>query len=138
MKNKHRIIHAISFEFGALVLFVIVLSPIFDFSVTAMGVMGITLSLLTVTLLYFYNIIFDKALLTRTGSVKKSSKARIMHALLFETSLIIIFLPIIIWWLKVGIIDALLLEVSAITFMVVYTFIFHWVVENYIYKTSNS
>jgi uncharacterized membrane protein len=135
VSNKRRIIHAISFELSALFLFVVVFSPLFDHSATELGIIGIAFSLLTVVLLYFYNHLFDKALLKRKGSMEKSSTARIVHALLFEASLLIIFLPAIVWWLGISIIDALILEAAAVTLMVIYTYIFHWVVENYVYKT---
>ena len=136
LNNKARIIHAIFFELGALVLFVIILAPIFDRSASELGAIGIAFSLLTVILLYFYNHLFDTALLKYTGKMKKTSKVRVLHALLFEVSLIIVFLPIIIWWLGISIVEALVLEAAAISFMVIYTYIFHWIVENYIYKTA--
>lgn len=136
MSKKQRIIHAISFEVGALVLLVTTLSPLFGYTMMELGIMGAVFSLLTVTLLYFYNHLFDKTLLRRTGSEVKSGKARVIHALLFEALLFVIFLPLIIWWLDIGVIEALTIEAAAIVFMVVYTYLFHWLVENYIYKRT--
>lgn len=134
MNHKRRIIHVICFEVGALVLLVAILSPLFELGYAEVGMIGIVLSLITVGLLYVYNILFDQALLKRTGSVVKSMKARVVHALLFEASLIVIFLPLIMWWLDLNLVEALLIEAAGVTFMVVYTFVFHWVVERFIYQ----
>lgn len=137
MNHKRRIIHAICFEIGALALLIAILSPLFNHSIAEIGVMGITLSLITVGLLYFYNLLFDRVLFKNTGSTKKSGKARVIHALLFETTLVLAFLPLIIWWLDISLLEALILEATGVTFMVVYTFVFHWFVERFVYKQTH-
>ena len=60
-----------------------------------------------------------------------------IHAILFEAGLIIVFLPIIIWYLDISVVEALILEAAAISFMLIYTFVFHWVVERYVHPTFN-
>ncbi len=137
MYHKRRIIHAISFEVGALFLLVTILSPLFDYSIAKIGLMGLAFSLIAVVSLYFYNLIFDKILLKHTGSMKKTGKTRVAHALLFEAGLVVIFLPLIMWWLNIGIIEALTIEAAGVIFMVVYTFVFHWVVEEFVYKSAD-
>jgi uncharacterized membrane protein len=128
MLNKPQLIQAISFEVGALSLFVLFFAPFLEHSAAELGTLGLAFSLLTVLLLYFYNQLFDSALLRLTGNVEKTGLARVLHALLFEATLLVFSLPAIAWWLEVSLLDALILEVAAVTFMVVYTYIFHWVV----------
>jgi uncharacterized membrane protein len=129
MFNKRQIIHAVSFEIGALLLFIIIFAPLLDHSMAELGVLGIVFSLLTVVLLYFYNQIFDSLLLKHTGTTEKTKLDRVIHALMFEASLILFSLPAVAWWLNISLLDALVLEAAAITFMVSYTFIFHWAAD---------
>lgn len=136
MINKRQLIQAITFEIVALSLFVVIFSPLFDKSIVELGTLGIVLSLLTVVVLYFYNQLFDHLLLKYTGKTEKSKRARVIHALMFESSLIILTLPALAWWLKISLLDALILEAAAVSFMVVYTFIFHWSVDYLLSKKS--
>lgn len=137
MFNKLQIIQAVSFEIGALFLFIIIFSPLLDHSLAELGVLGIAFSLLTVVLLYFYNQIFDSLLLKHTGTTDKTKRDRVIHALVFEASLILFSLPAVAWWLDISLLDALVLEAVAITFMVCYTFIFHWVADYLISMKRN-
>ncbi len=134
MTKKQRLMQAVTFEITALTLFILVFAPLFNKSITDMGSLGIFLSLLTVAILYFYNPLFDKALLKYTGSVDKNINARLVHALLFELSLVLLALPLLAWWLNMSFLNALILEVAAVTFMTVYTFVFHWLVDLIILK----
>jgi uncharacterized membrane protein len=134
MFNKRNLIQAIIFELGALILFITIFTPLLDHSITQLGALGIALSLFTVVLLYFYNQLFDRLLLKFTGSMEKSKVARVVHALMFEASLIIFTLPAVTWWLNIRLLDAFILEIAAITFMVIYTFIFHWAYDYLLYK----
>ncbi len=134
VNHQRRMIQAIYFELGALVLLVAILFPLFNYNLLELGVMGAVFSLLTMVILYFYNLLFDQILLHQTGSMRKSTKARVVHALLFEASLLVLFLPLIMWWLDIDVLDALKIEVVAATFMVIYTFIFHWLVERYLFR----
>lgn len=134
VNHQRRMIQAIYFELGALVLLVAILFPLFNYNLLELGVMGAVFSLLTMVILYFYNLLFDQVLLHQTGSMRKSTKARVVHALLFEASLLVLFLPLIMWWLDIDVLDALKIEVVAATFMVIYTFVFHWLVERYLFR----
>ena len=134
MFNKRQIIHAVSCEIGALLLFIIIFAPLLNHSMAELGALGIVFSLLTVILLYFYNQLFDGLLLKHTGTTEKTKLARVIHALMFEASLILFSLPAIAWWLDISLLGALVLEAAAITFMVIYTFIFHWIVDHLAYR----
>jgi uncharacterized membrane protein len=134
MFNKRQIIQAISFEAGALLFFILIFAPLLDHSIAELGVLGIVFSLLTMVLLYFYNQIFDSLLLKHTGTIEKTKLSRVLHALMFEASLIIFSLPAVAWWLKISLLDALILEAAAITFMVIYTYIFHWAFDKLLAK----
>ena len=51
---------------------------------------------------------------------------RIAHALLFEGGLTIISVPVVAWWLDIGLLQALSYEIGLIILFVVYTYLFTW------------
>ncbi|RDH80774.1 MAG: hypothetical protein DIZ80_17275 [endosymbiont of Galathealinum brachiosum] len=136
MTRKHQLIQALSFEIGALTLFILIFSPLLGYNEIDLGILGLIFSLLAIIVLYFYNQAFNRSLVKINGSTDKSTLARFVHAIMFEFILLLISLPIVIWWLSINLLETLTLEAAAITFMVIYTFLFHLIVEKYIIKPS--
>ena len=60
---------------------------------------------------------------TRRG---RSLARRIAHAIGFEGGLAAILVPLIAWWLGIGLWDALLVDAALLLFFLVYTFAFNW------------
>ncbi len=75
---------------------------------------------------YAFNLGFDRALLRLTGSVRKSLPARLIHAVLFETVLVLALLPVAAWWLQVGLWPAFVADAGLSAFYLVYAFVFTW------------
>ncbi|TDG15403.1 PACE efflux transporter [Seongchinamella unica] len=76
---------------------------------------------------YFYNMAFDRVF----GHVRieRTLRVRLLHAVGFELSLVTTFLPFVMWYLDIGFIQALLLDIVLMGFTLVYTYIFHWVYD---------
>lgn len=51
---------------------------------------------------------------------------RIAHALGFEGGLVVVLVPLMAWWLGIGLLEALVLDIGLIVFFLVYTFVFTW------------
>lgn len=51
---------------------------------------------------------------------------RVAHALLFEVGLIIVLVPLIAWWLELGLIYAFVANLGMAAFFMTYTFVFQW------------
>ena len=56
----------------------------------------------------------------------RSLARRIAHAIGFEGGLAAILVPLIAWWLDIGLWEALLLDAALLLFFLGYTFVFNW------------
>lgn len=124
--TSDRIRHAVSFEIIGLAIVTPLGNWAFGMPLHAVGVVAVSGSLAAMGLNYVYNLLFDHALLRLTGSVRKTLPQRILHALLFEATLLAVLMPFIAWFLGVGLIEALLLDLSLAGFYLVYAFAFNW------------
>ena len=62
----------------------------------------------------------------RTGTAHRSVMRRILHACGFETGLVVILIPLFMWWYDVGPLAALAMEAALLVFFLVFTFVFTW------------
>lgn len=51
---------------------------------------------------------------------------RVAHAVIFETGLVLMLVPLIAWWLGIGLWEALVMDLALVVFFLVYTFAFNW------------
>ena len=126
MSLKERLIHSILFEILLVIIFTLLLKFITKDSITTVFTLTISLTLIAVTWNFIYNWIFDKFV---TGPREdRSFKIRCIHAILFEFGLLFPTIPVIAYSLKIGIIEAFILDIGFVLFVLVFT-----VVYNYIY-----
>lgn len=124
--TRDRIRHAIGFELIGLLAFAPLASWMFGFALHQMGLIGAVASLVAAVWNYVYNLMFDKAMLRWTGQLRKSLPVRVLHAILFELGLLVVFLPSVAWYLGIGLIDALLMDIAIAAFYMVYALIYNW------------
>jgi len=127
--TKDRIRHAVGFEIIGLLIFAPLASWVFGFELHSMGVVALTGSIVATVWNYFYNILFDNALLKLRGEVKKTIAIRVLHAALFEGGLLVLFLPAIAWYLDINLWAAFKMDIAMATFYLVYAFVFNWVYD---------
>ncbi|OEY66786.1 PACE efflux transporter [Marinobacter sp. X15-166B] len=123
---KDRIRQAVAFEAIGLVLVIPLGTLMFQYPLGEFGMLSVIGTSIATGWNYAYNLLFDRVLKARTGSTKKSLRARVVHALCFELGLMLVFLPIVAWWLNIGLLEALLVDVAFVVFYLVYTFVFTW------------
>jgi len=127
MRNTaDRIRHALSFEVLALLIVTPLASWIFGFAMLDIGVLAVAASTLATLWNYVYNLIFDRAMLRLVGRVQKTLRDRVVHAVLFELGLLIVLIPIIAWYLNIGLWQAFVMDASFSLFYLVYAFAFNW------------
>ncbi|MDO8889949.1 MAG: PACE efflux transporter, partial [Hydrogenophaga sp.] len=56
----------------------------------------------------------------------RSVKRRVAHAVIFEAGLVLMLVPLIAWWLGIGLWQALVMDLALVVFFLVYTFAFNW------------
>lgn len=123
--GKDRLRYTISFELLLMAILVPAGAALFDKPIAEIGVLGAVLAGKAMLLNFFYNWIFDKVD-ARAGRVasERSHFGRILHAIGFEASLVVTSLPIYAWWLSIGLLEALITDITVTSFVVVYTYVF--------------
>ncbi len=121
-----RIRQAVSFELIGILLVTPLFAWAFDHPMGEMGVLVVLGATAATAWNYLFNLGFDHALNWRRGDVRKTVPLRVVHAVLFEVTLLVLLLPLFAWWLDVSLIAALLMEVSFAAFYLVYAFVFTW------------
>lgn len=115
------------FEIIGLVTCTPLASWILDKGLAQIGSLGIVLSLTAMCVNYVYNLIFDIALIRLGRPVNvRPPWLRGIHAILFETSLIILTVPIVAWWLGMTLFAAFLTDIGFTMFFLVYAFFYNW------------
>lgn len=123
---KDRIRQAVAFETIGLLLSVPLAAFTFGFDLGRTGVLGIICATIATIWNYFFNLGFDHLIKRFTGSTTKSLGMRFVHAVGFELGLMIGLLPIIAWWMGIGVVEALLVDMAFVIFYLVYAFVFTW------------
>lgn len=124
-----RIRHALSFEIVGLAIVVPLGALAFGMPMADIGVVGVVSATLATVWNYIYNLLFDHAMQRAIDTTLKTPKLRVLHAILFELGLLIVLLPFIAWYLNVGIIHALVMDIGFAVFYVVYAFVFNWIYD---------
>lgn len=121
-----RIRQALSFEAIGLLIVTPLFAWIFDHSLREIGSLGLIGATAATVWNYVYNLCFDHALLRWRGDLRKTPALRILHAALFELTLVALLLPVFAWWLDISLMDALLMDLAFAAFYMGYTFVFTW------------
>lgn len=122
--SKRRIIHALSYEIILLVIIAIALSMIFKMPLEVTGLLGIAMAVTSVIWNMVFNHYFEK--FEAKHQLKRTVKIRILHAIGFEGGLMLATIPMVAYAMNMTIWQAILLDFSLTTCILVYTFIFQW------------
>lgn len=135
--TKDRIRHTLGFETIGLLIFAPLASWVFDYELHLMGVIAIVGSIIATIWNFIYNLGFDHAMLKWHGSVHKTLLIRVFHAFLFEGGLLLLFMPMIAWYLGISLWEAFIMDIAMASFYVVYAFIYNWLYDQ-IFPIPNS
>lgn len=126
---RDRVRHALLFEAVALAIFIPGSAALFDQPLDHMGVIGVASATIATLWNFIFNVGFDRAMLRLRGSVEKTLPLRVAHTLLFEAGLVVMLIPLIAWYLDIGLWAALLMDVAIVIFYLVYGFLFNIVYD---------
>jgi len=113
------------FEAVALAIFIPGSAAVFNQPVDHMGVIGVASATIATLWNFVFNMGFDRAMLRLRGSVQKTMAIRVAHTFLFEAGLVVMLIPMIAWYLGIGLWAALLMDLAIVTFYLVYGFLFN-------------
>lgn len=127
--TKDRIRHTLGFEIIGLLIFAPLASWVFGFDLQLMGVMAVVGSIIATVWNFYYNLLFDHAMLKLRGDVHKTVLIRVFHAFLFEGGLLLLFLPMIAWYLGITLWEAFMMDIAMATFYLVYAFVYNLIYD---------
>ncbi|MCM2320226.1 MAG: multidrug/biocide efflux PACE transporter [Pseudomonas sp.] len=119
-----RIGHALAFELIALVICAPAMAWLLDQPLLHLGLLTLMFSTIAMLWNMLFNDLFDRA--QRRLGFQRNLKVRLCHAALFEAGLIVVLVPLAAWWLSIGLLEALLLDIGLILFFLPYTVGFNW------------
>ncbi len=120
-----RLRYAVLFEGLLVAIFSAAMILLFERGLLDMGAFSLTLSLIALVINFVYNSIYDR-IDARYGRVptERSPAARVVHAVGFEFTLVVVNLPIIMWWMQWSFWQALGFDIIAMAAVVLYTYYF--------------
>ncbi|MGV0817103.1 PACE efflux transporter [Martelella sp. FLE1502] len=121
-----RLRHALSFEVIGLLLVVPLGAFVFGMPMHDIGVVGVVSATLAALWNMVYNYIFDHIMQRLFATTEKAFPSRVVHAVLFETGLLIVLMPFIAWYLGISLWQALVMDISFALFYMVYALAFNW------------
>lgn len=122
---RRKIVYAISFETLGTLFASGALLVMSDASAGS----SLILSALTATIALCWSFCFNtlfEAWESRQPVKGRSLRRRTVHALLFEGGLVLICIPVMAWWLGVGLVQAAGYEAGLIVLFIAYTYAFTW------------
>lgn len=119
-----RVFHACTFEFFAIVFTMLIGIFLLNKPVESMGIVSVLISVTALLLNIIFNWIFDKLFPFINGD--RPIKIRILHAVGFESTLILFTVPMLAFFLKVSLLEALMIEAGLLIFFLFYTYLYNW------------
>ena len=115
------------FEIIGLAICAPLASWILDKGLAQVGVLSIVLSLTAMMLNYVFNLVFDISLVWLGRPVNlRPVWMRVLHAMLFEVSLLILTVPVVAWWLDMTLWTAFITDIGFALFFLIYAFAYNW------------
>lgn len=123
--GRDRLRYTFTFEMTLMAMLIPAGTVFFDKALTEIGGLAVVLSGKAMVLNLVYNWLFD-LFDARAGRVssERSHMGRLLHAVGFELTLTLTSLPIYMWWLGIGLFEALAADIVVTSFVVAYTYVF--------------
>jgi uncharacterized membrane protein len=120
-----RVRYAVLFEAILIVAMGAILAMLSEQSMAETGVLAIILSVIAMIVSVVFNEIYDRVD-AHYGRVPtaRSFRGRALHAVAFESVLVIVSMPFIMWWMDWGFWETLAFDIAAMAGVVMYTFVF--------------
>lgn len=121
---KERLFHAVLFELLANILTASFVTFVLQVPLAHSAMLSVTSALTATVWNFIFNKIFDG--LQKKHGFERSFKMRAVHAIAFETGLIILMTPLAMALLKLPLVQAMAVEMGLVLFFLPYTIIFNW------------
>ena len=124
---KERVFHAVIFEVTANVIIALSLAWLMNVSVLQSGSLSVISALAATAWNFVFNKFFDA--LQKKYAFQRTFLVRAIHAVCFETGLIITLIPVAMVMLNLTVIEAFFVEIGLVLFFLPYTMLFNWLYD---------
>lgn len=128
MTACERVLHAVLFEFFAIVFSVILTSTLTTHSTSDLATVIVLISVIAMIWNFIFNWGFDQVVIGER--IQRGWGVRILHSLLFEGGLLLFTLPLVMYMLNISLWQAFMLDIGMTLFVLVYSVIFNWVYDH--------
>lgn len=128
MTLKERIFHAILFELILLALSVAAARMFTDHDSAELGGMFVAISLLALLLNVVFNWLFDR--LFPGERIARGLWLRVLHAVAFELTLMVLTVPLIMYVLDIGLWTAIAADFGMAVGVMAYTFVYNYLYDH--------
>ncbi|WP_192036059.1 PACE efflux transporter [Halomonas sp. YLGW01] len=118
---RERLAQSALFEAGGLLLVTPLANLISGHGMGKLGALGVALATVAMGWNLVWNRLFDHWVPSR----RRSFLERLAQALGFEAGLVVLTLPGVAWWLEIGLLEALWLDIGFVLFFLAYGLIFN-------------
>ncbi len=125
---KRKVVYVSLYEGVAIVVATLGLAGMSGQSMDSAGAVAVAASVIAVAWNLLFNTLFE-AWEARQVVKGRNWQRRLAHAIGFEGGLIAALVPLIAWWFKTTLWQALLMDLGLVVFFLVYTFVFSWVFD---------
>lgn len=122
---KRKIVYVTLFEGIAIVCATLGLAGLSGNELGHSSVLAVATSVVAVVWNFAYTALFE-AWEKRQPARGRGLSRRIAHTIGFEGGLIALLVPLIAWWFRISLMQALLLDLGLVIFFLGYTFTFTW------------
>lgn len=127
MYIKERILHAVLFEIGAMIVGAIAVILFGGNTHTAFGLSAM-IAIVAMLCNFLFNWLFDKIF---TGKrEERGALFRLFHTVSFEATLLLTTVPMIAYALELDLWQAFLADIGLTLIVMVYAFVFNWIYDH--------
>lgn len=124
---KERIFHAVIFEVIANVIIALSLAWLMNVSILQSGSLSVISALTATAWNFVFNKLFDS--LQKKHQFQRTFLVRAIHAVVFETGLIVTLIPVAMVMLNLTMTEAFFVEIGLVLFFLPYTMLFNWLYD---------
>ncbi|MFT3975261.1 MAG: PACE efflux transporter [Amaricoccus sp.] len=121
---KRRAVYVVAYETIAIVVTAVGVAALYRVGPMHAGGLSVLSSAIAMAWNLVYNMAFE-AWEARRAVAGRTFRWRVAHAVGFEGGLALILVPVVAWWMEIGIAEALVLDLGLLAFFLVYTFAFN-------------
>ncbi|MEV5573927.1 PACE efflux transporter [Spirillospora sp. NPDC052269] len=122
---KRKLVYVGAYEVLGLLLGTSVMTLLTGNSLSSTGPLAIMVSVVCTSWNMGYNYLFE-AWESRQRDRTRTVWRRILHAVVFQVTLVCFLVPLIAWWLGISLVHAFLLDIVFIVYVPFYTLAYNW------------